>query len=242
MANITTLAIVLRHAEYRENDRMLTLLTPAQGRVDALARGCRRPGNALLSGAELFAFGEYVLFQGKGKATVVSCDLKDSFYPLREDYDKLRYASYLLQACGAQAQPAERAEGLFTLLLRSLKRLCYMEQLDKRAVTAAFLLLDAALSGYRPRLHHCVRCGKTIDADGARLFDIEEGGLCCRECESALLPAVPVSWAQVLWMRDVLQNGIEKTDRPPQDAPLPLLMRYMEARLETHLPSGKGLQ
>ena len=43
MPNIKTLAIVLRHADYRENDRMLTLLSPALGRVDALCRGCKRP-------------------------------------------------------------------------------------------------------------------------------------------------------------------------------------------------------
>ncbi len=351
--NITTQAIVLHHADYRENDRMLTLLTPDMGRVDALARGCKKPGSPLLAGAELFAFGEYVLFRGRGRATVVSCSIIDSFYDLRTDYDRLRYASYMLQVINAQALPAERPGRLFLLLLRSFKRLCYMD-LDARAVTAAFLLMDAALSGYRPRLHHCVRCGRRIDtfldtaadgsanhptnsayavkentlrrglreaadergeqtevinndgefhgqtgdnctaeilninannkqsgeqgnagvtnidgerlADGgcggltniggecnahgdyipkfseARLFDIEEGGLVCRDCERADLPAVPVSAREIAWLRDVLTVGIEKTTRPPAEAPLPLLMRYMESRLETHLPSGKGLR
>ena len=42
MAQITTNAIVLRRADYRENDRMLTLFSPTHGRIDALARGCRR--------------------------------------------------------------------------------------------------------------------------------------------------------------------------------------------------------
>lgn len=241
MGTLTTQAIVLRTAEYRENDKMLTLLTPGYGRVDALSRGCRRPSSPLLSGSELFAFGEYVLFQGKGRSTLTACSLTDSFYALREDYDRLKYAAYLLQVSGVEAQPAERAADLFTLLLRSLKRLCYTE-LDPRAVTAAFLLLDAALSGYRPRLEHCVRCGQRVTENEARLFDIEEGGLCCRTCESALLPALPVRPEEILWMRDVLKVGIEKTTRPEQDAPLPLLMRYVETRLETRIPSGKGLR
>ena len=34
MASYSIEGIVLRHADYRENDRMLTLLTP-RGRVDA---------------------------------------------------------------------------------------------------------------------------------------------------------------------------------------------------------------
>jgi len=241
LANTTTQGIVLRHADYRENDRMLTLLTPAFGRVDTLARGCRKPGSPLLACAELFAFGEFVLFQGKARSTVVSCDLTDSFYGLREDYDKLRYASYVLQLAGAQAQPAERAGDLFTLLIRTLKRLCYMD-LDMRAATAAFLLMDAALSGYRPSLERCVRCGAPLSVSDARLFDIEEGGLCCRACESALLPALPVSQGQIEWMKSVLREGVEKTSCPPGDAPLPLLMRYMEERFEVRLPSGRGLK
>ena len=36
MVQITSNAIVLRRADYRENDRMLTLYSPTQGRIDAL--------------------------------------------------------------------------------------------------------------------------------------------------------------------------------------------------------------
>lgn len=240
MANATLQGIVLRYADYREKDRMLTLLTPFSGRVDALARGCRKPGSPLMSCAELFAYGEFVLYQGKGRAGVVSFELIDSFYPLREDYQKLRHASYMLQIMEAQAVPGERAEKHFQLLIRSLKRLCYLP-LSERAVTAAFALMDAALSGYRPRLAHCVRCGKRLSEKEARLFDIEEGGLCCADCASWDRPAVPVSEREILWMRDVLENGIEKTERPPEDAPLPLLRKYLESRVEYAPPSGKGL-
>ena len=240
MSNITTQGIVLRYADYRENDRMLTLLTPFSGRADALARGCRRPGSPLMSCAELFSYGEYVLYQGKGRAGVQSFSLIDSFYPLREDYDRLRYASYMLQILEAQAIPGDRTDKLFQLLIRSLKRLCYLP-LHPRAVTAAFLLMDAALSGYRPRLSHCVRCGKRLSETEARLFDIEEGGLCCSDCATRDLPAVPVSAREIVWMKDILQNGIEKTARPPEDAPLPLLRKYVETRLEVSPPSGKGL-
>jgi hypothetical protein len=51
-------AIVLRYANYRENDRMLTLFSPTRGLVEAVARGCRRPKSKLLSASELFALGD----------------------------------------------------------------------------------------------------------------------------------------------------------------------------------------
>lgn len=36
-------AIVLRYANYRDYDRMLTLLSPTRGKLEVLSRGCRRP-------------------------------------------------------------------------------------------------------------------------------------------------------------------------------------------------------
>lgn len=241
MPNIKTLAIVLRHADYRENDRMLTLLSPALGRVDALCRGCKRPQSPLMACSECFAMGEYVLFSGRGRATVVSCALQDSFYPLRENFDDLSAAAYMLAVCEAAAQPGERSLELFTLLTRSLSRLAYKE-MNRRAVTAAFLLLFAALSGYRPRLSHCVRCGKPVAAEEARLMDTAEGGLCCADCADSLTGGAAVTPGQVRWMQDVLRVGVEKTACPPEDAPLNLLRLYVESRLDKRLPAGRLLK
>ena len=193
MPSITTQAIVLRHADYREHDRMLTLLSPALGRVEALCRGCKRPQSPLLSASEWFTLGEYVLFTGKSRMTVSSCHVTETFYPLRSDYDRLRLATYLLSVAEAAAQPNERAVELFTLLARSLSRLAYTDR-DTRAVAAAFLLHFSAIQPLLPR--------------------------------------------QALWMRDVLQRGIDKTDLPDQDAPGPLLSAYVEARLEKKLRSA----
>ena len=50
-------AIVLRYANYRDNDRMLTLFSPTKGRIEALARGCRKPRSPILNASELFALG-----------------------------------------------------------------------------------------------------------------------------------------------------------------------------------------
>ena len=237
MPSVTTQGIVLRHADYREHDRMLTLLSPALGRVEALCRGCKRPQSPLLSASEWFALGEYVLYAGKGRMTVTSCHVTETFYPLRGDYDRLQYATYLLSIAEAAAQPNERAVELFTLLARSLSRLAYGKK-DPKAVCAAFLLHFAAISGYRPRLSHCVRCGKRMADEGIRWMDIENGGLVCAACAAGLDRVQPVSAPQVRWMRDVLEKGIDKTALPEADAPGPLLGDYVEERLEKKIRRG----
>ena len=240
MPSVTTQAIVLRHADYREHDRMLTLLSPSMGRVEALCRGCKRPQSPLLAASEWFALGEYVLYAGKGRMTVTSCSLTESFFPLRTDYDRLKHATYLLSVAEAAAQPGERAVELFTLLARSLSRLSYTDR-DAQAISAAFLLHFSAISGYRPRLSHCVRCGRRMEENEIRLFDIEEGGPLCADCASYLTPALPVLPREIRWMKDILQNGVERAECPPEDAPLPLLKKYLESRLEVSPPSGRDI-
>ena len=135
--------------------------------------------------------------------------------------------------CSISALPKKAVE-LFTLLARSLSRLAYTDK-NPQAVAAAFLLHFSAISGYRPRLSHCVNCGRRLEDEEIRLMDIEEGGLLCADCQSSLRPARHVTPAQVRWMRDILQHGIDKTDRPAADAPGALLGEYVETHMEKPL-------
>jgi len=162
MPSLAVNGIVLRHANYRDNDRMLTLLTPDHGRMDVLARGCRRPRSPLMSASEMFCTGEYLLFAQRDRATLTSCAIHDSFYPLRLDFDRLSYGVYLLNLCEAAAQPEQPCPELFWLLIRFLSRLSYDEP-RYHALTSAFLIHYAEQLGYKPRLLHCVKCGRRLD-------------------------------------------------------------------------------
>ena len=109
MPSVTTQGIVLRYANYREHDRMLTILSPDYGRIDALSRGCRRPKSPLMPVSELFVSGEFVLYQSHDHFTLTSCSLADSFYPLRLEPYRLTCASYMAALCQAAVQPGQPA-------------------------------------------------------------------------------------------------------------------------------------
>ena len=187
MGQITTNAIVLRRVDYRENDRMLTLFSPTLGRIDALCRGCRRQKSPLMAASELFCTGDYVLYQARERTTVVSCQITDSYYPLRVDYERLSHGMYALELCSAAVQPAQENERLFLLLLKSLAYLCY-DTVAPRRVTAVFLMGMTSLLGFRPQVGRCAQCGKPIVLDGladddhAAYFGEEAGGVLCKDC------------------------------------------------------------
>ena len=203
--------IVLRHADYRENDRMLTLLTP-HGRVDALSRGCKRPKSPLLPGSEVFVLGNYELVTSKNHTLVANCLLRDSFYNLRLDIDALACAAYMANICEATVQPEENAQRPFLLLAHALGYLCY-NSYAPRAVLSAFLLHYAIALGYRPRLRHCV----IWDCKGR----MGRGGL--------------LKKSELSWLREARDLGV-KGALPAEDAPLPLLQAYLESRIDKRIP------
>ena len=240
MPNVSTPAIVLRHAQYRDNDRMLTLFSPTHGRVEALARGCRKPTAALQSATELFCTGTYLFFQSRDRWTLTGCEVTERYYPLREDYDRLLYGTYLLSACEAAVQPDEAQPALYALLLTALARLTYGgEEATPAGVTAVFLMQFAHTQGYRPVLHHCVRCKQPLGA--AVRFDALAGGTACPVCA----PAAPALRADTLgFLRAAQERAWQALEDAPQEAvaqALHHLRTYMEGRLERIIKAAKLL-
>lgn len=232
-------AIVLRYANYRDNDRMLTLLSPTRGRVEALARGCRRPRSPLLNASELFALGDYAFFERGGRLTVTGASLIETFYPLREDFDRLSCGVYLLNLAEAVCQPGQPAQELFMLLLHTLSRLTFSDQ-EWKPLLAGFLLHFSACLGEKPRLNHCVRCMRRLNEDEATFFDLAGGGLCCADCRADGMTAV--ASAQARWMRRALETGSAGwINAPDCYAPFTLLRAFVEGRLEQPLRAASML-
>ena len=229
-------AIVLRWANYRDNDRMLTLFSPTRGRIEALSRGCRRPRSSLLNASELFALGEYELYERGNHLTVISASLTETFYPLRQDFDRLACGTYLLGLVEAAIQPGEPDHELFMLLLHTLSRLTFSDQ-EWKPLLAGFLLHYAACEGFKPRLQHCVACSRRLTADEQVYFDQAEGGLCCHACRAPGQTAV--SAAQARWMREMLASGSSSwINRPDCYAPYTLLRAFVESRLDRAVRSA----
>ena len=179
MATLTTPALVIRRSDYGDYDRMVTLFSPEMGRVDAIARGCRRPKSPLVNAVEPFTSGEFQLYAHKDRYSMEQCQISESYFELRSDYDKLRHGVYWLKLLDAAILPDTPAPELFIITLRALAHLNYGE-LPPELVTFAFEAHFMRLNGLSPRMDACVRCGRSIDGDAR--FDPELGGAVCMHC------------------------------------------------------------
>ena len=233
-------AIVLRHVNYRDNDRMVTLLSPSRGRIDAIIRNCRKPKSHNLNAGELFALGDYMLHENGGHITVTSVRLIETFYPLRSDYDRLTCGIWLLNLAEAVAEPEQEQQELFMLLLHTLSRLTFSDQ-EWKPLLAGFLLHFSACQGFKPRLNHCVFCGEKLKEEDPVFFDAEEGGVCCGACRTRR-DQVPLTPGQLRWMRQALTAGSASwVNTPEASAPFSLLKDYVERRLGRRIKSAAML-
>ena len=181
MGLIVIPALVVRRSDYSDYDRMVTLFSPDLGRVDAIARGCRRPKSPLVNAVEPFTSGEYQLYERRGRFAIQQCDISESYYGLRSDYDRLRHGAYWLKLLDAAILPDTPARPLFIMTLRALAHLNWSD-LPPELITMAFEMHFMALNGLAPRMDACIRCGRPIDGDAR--FDPDQGGAVCLDCPS----------------------------------------------------------
>lgn len=175
--------IVLRYANYKDYDRMLTIFTQEAGRVDACARGCRRPKSPLLPCAQPFVFGEFQLYSGKGRNTVNQCDVRETFYPLREDMAKFQVSSMMLSLTAQTIQEGAPNPQLFSLLYYALSFLCYGEIAPIDAALS-FLLRFFTAAGVCPTITACAVCNKDVRHEERIAFSPMAGGAVCASCAS----------------------------------------------------------
>ncbi len=204
-----TKAIVTGYTDYRDEDRMLTLFSAQRGRIDCKARNCRKPTSKLLSCAQPFVFGEFELFISSDRVTVNACDVRETFYPLREDADRFMTASVCTQLVNSVIEREAPDEALFSLLYHVLSFLAYTDS-DPQDLLIAFLLHYLDHAGYRPSLTRCAVCRRDVRGDAVLFYSAEAGGAVCAGCPHG---GKPVSKLALEAMRRILMLEHEELKR-----------------------------
>src|SRR5262252_7318494 len=79
----TTDALIIKRMDYGEADRILTLFTPGQGKLRAIAKGARRTTSRLAGHVELFTRSQLQLATGREIAIVTQGEVREPFPHLR---------------------------------------------------------------------------------------------------------------------------------------------------------------
>ncbi|HEU4759962.1 MAG TPA: DNA repair protein RecO [Dehalococcoidia bacterium] len=185
-----TEAIVLRQRRLGEADRILTLYSPAYGKLDAKAKGVRKTTSRMAGHLQPLTRCLVQLAQGRASDVVAGCETLESFQALREDLDRLSRALYAAEL--VDRFTPERVPGFVTyrLLQDTLRRLETAAELDLAVRHFEMALLDQA--GFRPELERCVGCGGALEPVPNH-FSPQSGGVLCPSCGQGPAEARPLS-------------------------------------------------
>ncbi len=170
--DVKTDAVVLRAIDYLENDKILTLFSPALGRITVGAKGVRKPKAKLAFATQPFCFAEYVLAEKGGRYTMTGAYLHESFFSLRSDIVRFYAACALAEICLTVLYERERHEGLFIALIEGLKGLSLTEE-DAVETVVSFILVALRESGYPLDLSYAEACD--FDLGATLWFDFADG-------------------------------------------------------------------
>ncbi|MBQ1685344.1 MAG: DNA repair protein RecO [Clostridia bacterium] len=183
MAFQTLTGIVLRYTDYRDNDRILSVLTRENGLVSVTARGVRAKGKTVSSNVkDAYCYGEFIVYERNGIDCVSSSTIIEAFYPIREDYDKLLAAAQIVRIAEKLASNRPNDE-LFSMLYHAFSFLAYGNA-QPADLVLCFAAKFLALAGYAPVLTNCSCCGKPVTSEKQIPFSFKSGGSLCTDCAS----------------------------------------------------------
>lgn len=172
-------ALMLRAVDYKDNDKILTLLTDGYGKIAAGIRGVKKAGAKLKFASQPFCFAEYVLSKNGQKYTVINACESESFYDLRTDINKFYAACALSESVCAMTAEGEECNEIFTESVKALSNMCNGDEGFELVKFLCFLLKNA---GYGISADKCPHCGESLIGKSQLRFDTDIGSFTCFDC------------------------------------------------------------
>lgn len=228
--------IILKVRPFGEADKVMTILTPDRGKIEAIAKGARRPRNRFLGATQPFTYLHLLLFSGKSLHQLNQAEIVHSFSTLRDDLVKMANASYWCEMTeGLLPEDAKEPE-VFSLLLQALTMLEQSD--DPQLLTRGFEIKLLSNLGYLPELSGCIGCADQIS--DLQYFSSVGGGIVGPCCLGRYPDSQPVSRQTIealRYLHNAELSGFTRLKASPElrKELRSLLTHYIEVRFERPL-------
>ncbi|WP_448523160.1 DNA repair protein RecO [Pseudothermotoga sp.] len=237
-------AVILRHQDWGEADRLITLFSRERGKLRAIAKGVRKTRSRKAGHLEPFNRVSLLVAQGRELPIITQAETLTAYLSFQEDLVRLGYGATLVELVDRFTVEEEANPALYSLLTESLERLVQSEDAWMDVRFFEMKLLDFV--GFRPQLFQCVICGQAIRAQD-QFFSCELGGVVCPNCATAQRLLLAVSMPALKYLRHLQRS----TYREARRAKIPvavqkemetLMQRYLQAILERALNAPRFLR
>jgi DNA repair protein RecO (recombination protein O) len=222
-------AVILRHQDWGEADRLITLFSRERGKLRAIAKGVRKTPSRKAGHLEPFNRVSLLLAQGRELPIITQAETLTAYLSFQDDLLRLGYGATLLELVDRFTVEEEANPALYFLLVETLERLNQSEDVWLDVRFFEMKLLDFV--GFRPQLFQCVICGEAIQAQD-QFFSCELGGVVCPNCAAGQRLLLPVSMPALKYLRHLQRS----TYREARRAKIPVaVQKEMEAHVQRYL-------
>ncbi len=187
MKIISVEGIVVNTIAYKENSKILNILTKDMGIIGCVSKGCKKLKSKLRSISEKFAYGTFhMYYKEDGLSTLIDGDIKDYFVNIRSDIIKISYLTYICELSNNVYKESNSNE-IYPLLISSVLKI--EEGFNPRIITNILELQFLEYLGINLNLDNCVVCGNSKVVT----LSLPKGGYICqkhRTTEELLDPKV----------------------------------------------------
>ncbi len=257
----STHILVLRRRDVADADRLLTVFTPGEGKIELLAKGVRKTVSRKAGHLEPFTHAHVMVAQARTWDLITEASTVESFRYLRDNLDAIGQAAYIGELVDAFSDSGDENRPLWEMTLFALRQLDEAAAKVANAANAAAHPADAilpanllrwfdlhllSLAGFQPQFFHCLACDAEIQP-GANFFSLGEGGVFCPNCGPLRSDVEPIA-VDVLKLLRYLQSQPWSEASRLQVRPAigqqvdTLLLRYLSHVLERRVRSADFLR
>jgi len=203
-------AIVLRHSDWGEADRMLVIFTREMGKIRAVAKGARKLRSRKAGHLEPFTRVNLMLARGREMPIVTQAETLDMYMPIREDLLKTGYAAYVVELLDRFTYEEGENRSLYHLLADTLGRVA--AEPDPLLAIRYYEIRLLDLLGFRPQLFNCANCQTEIRPED-QYFSAALGGVLCPRCGAGQTDVRPVSINALRFLRHFQRSSYVEASR-----------------------------
>jgi DNA repair protein RecO (recombination protein O) len=199
----------LRSVDYRDSDRIVTLLTEDEGKMSALARGARRSQRRFGGALQPYVLMHAEFRPGRGELSHLErVSVERSFHGILQSLDAIGAAGAAMAVIRERVPDHEPEPLVFDAAVRFLDALHEGAPPEECLLSLQIRVLNVL--GFAPTLDQCVACGKIPAPGRAASFDAARGGIVCRACGGGRL--VLSSGSLLRWA--AVQSTVEYPETP----------------------------
>jgi DNA repair protein RecO (recombination protein O) len=237
-------AVVLRHSNTGEADRILTLYSRNHGKIRVIARGVRKIKSRKAGHLEPFNRITVQLARGHDFDIVTQADTLVAYPNIRASLDLTGYTAVVIELLDRFTFEAEENAAIYRLLIETLDRFDHGE--DPFLALSYFQVHFLDCLGYRPELFACANCRKEIKPED-QFFSPEHGGIICPNCGRSIPHCRPASMAALKYLRHLQRSAypqarIANPDPVTRAEMDDLLQSYLSFILERSLNAPRFLR